>query len=330
MSVFARLSGLVLRGACTALALGLVLVWSGAARAQFDEPESGKGAGFGEATTKRYRAGVVVEAVGGACKGLMATIAVPTDWPEQEVRIDGEELSPAVRPIKYRMLGNTVKQMLVEIPVLAAGQRAQAIVTFEVRRRTILAPEDTSIFVEPKKVPKEFRVFTGPSPYIESRHPQIRALAKEAIAGKEGAWAKVEALYDVTREKIQFKDMPLKGALQALRDGDGDCEELSSLFIALCRANDIPARTVWVPGHCYAEFYLEDDAGKGHWFPCQPAGTRAFGEIPEMRPVLQKGDNFKVPEKKDAQRYVAEFLKGVPVAGGGGKPKVQWVREYVD
>ena len=72
----------------------------------------------------------------------------------------------------------------------------------------------------------------------------------------------------------------------------------------------MPARTVWVPGHCYPEFYLEDAEGKGHWFPCQAAGVRSFGGIDEKRPILQKGDNFTVPKRREKQRYVSEFLKG--------------------
>jgi hypothetical protein len=50
--------------------------------------------------------------------------------------------------------------------------------------------------------------------------------------------------------------------------------------------------------------------------------------MPELRPILQKGDNFMVPEKKGPQRYVAEFLKGSTLAGGG-RPEVTFVREYV-
>ena len=36
---------------------------------------------------------------------------------------------------------------------------------------------------------------------------------------------------------------------------------------------------VWVDEHQYAEFTLEDEAGKGHWYPVQSAGSRAFGEM---------------------------------------------------
>jgi len=126
---------------------------------------------------------------------------------------------------------------------------------------------------------------------------------------------------------VKYENGPLKGAKAALKDGVGDCEELTSLFIAICRAADIPARTVWVEGHCYPEFYLEDKAGKGHWFPCQAAGSREFGGITEFRPILQKGDNFRPPSGgKERQRYMAEFLTGSK-AKNAGEPQHQFVRK---
>jgi hypothetical protein len=84
-----------------------------------------------------------------------------------------------------------------------------------------------------------------------------------------------------------------------------------------------------VPGHCYPEFYLQDNKGEGHWFPCQAAGTREFGGIMELRPILQKGDNFRPPKNsKERQRYMAEYLTGTPSANGG-KPQVRFIREAV-
>jgi len=300
------------------------------AGAQFEPATDSGGASLGEAAVHHYKVGVEVTAVGGACRGLFATIPVPLDWPEQEVRVVEEDISPSVQAIRYRTIGRSVKQMLVEIPQLARGEKAHALATFEVRRRAILAPEDTSGYQIPKRVPREMKIFLGPSPFIESRHYKIRSLAKKTVADKDAAWEKVEAIYDYVREHVQYKNGPLKGALRALRDGTGDCEELTSLFIAMCRAVGVPARTVWVPGHCYPEFYLADASGKGHWFPCQAAGTRAFGAMPEQRPILQKGDNFRVPERpKQRQRYVSEFLKGRPVKGGG-QPEVHFVRELID
>jgi hypothetical protein len=85
---------------------------------------------------------------------------------------------------------------------------------------------------------------------------------------------------------------------------------------------------VWIPDHCYPEFYLEDEQGKGTWFPCQAAGTRQFGEMDEYRPILQKGDRFKVPEKGQQVRYIAEFFRCVPA--GNRQPRPVFVREVIE
>ncbi len=270
-----------------------------------------------------------MKAVGGACRGLYATVPVPLAWDEQEVQILEEDFSPEVSRHTYRTTDGTVRQLLVKIPYLASGQEAHAIVTFEVRRRRIEPPPSTAELKIPKRLNRDLRTYLGSSPYIEVRNRQITTLAKEVTRDKSTAWEQVEAIYGTVREKVVYKNGPLKGALAALRDGTGDCEELTSLFIAMCRARKIPARTVWIPGHCYPEFYLADATGQGHWFPCQAAGTRAFGEMDEQRPILQKGDNFQIDEKpKERQRYVAEFLRGLPTPGGG-KPRVQFIGEIV-
>lgn len=306
-----------------AASVGSGLLTEGA-RAQFDARQTSDGTPLGPSSTRELRIGMIVTAGGGACRGLVATAPVPIDWPEQRVRVVEEDFSPNVREIDYRNIGDTVRQMVLDMPLLAAGEEARAILVLEVERSQIPAPADTTGFIIPKKLDKLTRLYLGPSPYIESRDPRIKSAAKEAIEGKESAWEQVEAIYDWVREHVTYKDGPLKGALAAMKDGDGDCEELSSLFIAMCRAIKVPARTVWVPGHCYPEFYLEDAEGKGHWFPCQAAGDRSFGTIVEPRPILQKGDNFLVPERsRERQRYVSEYL-----TGKGGNPKVKFVREF--
>ena len=282
---------------------------------------------FGEKVTQRYKVGMIIKAPGPA-GGIFGTVPVPTDWPEQQVKIVAEEISPSVKEVEYRMLENGVKQMLISIPNLNAGETAQALITFEVTKSAILPPEDTAQFLVPEKTTRKMTPFLGVSPYIETTNAKIKTLAKDVVKDKESAWEKVEAIYDYVRDHVEYQDGPLKGAVAALKDGTGDCEELTSLFIALCRANRIPARTVWVPGHCYPEFYLEDKDGQGHWIPCQAAGTRDFGGMPDTRSILQKGDNFRVPEKKEPQRYVAEFLS-IKSIKGTGKPEVRFVREVL-
>ena len=314
-----------------AVVLALWLSTTSISQAQFQSNVDAKNLALGElGPTRRFRVGVEVTASGGACRGIIATVPVPLDWPEQEVRIADEDVTPEVQQLKYRMIDGTVKQMLVSIPMLPAGRTARALVTFEIRKRPIRMQAERETLQAPRRPDRSMRKYIGTSPLIETRHRSILSLAKEIAEGHESDWELAEAIYDEVRKRVEYKNGPLKGALAALRDGNGDCEELTSLFIALCRANGIPARTVWVHEHCYPEFYLEDADGNGAWFPCQAAGTRAFGEMEEQRPILQKGDNFRTPEQpRDPKRYITEFAKGLPTPGGG-KPKIRFVREMLD
>jgi hypothetical protein len=52
-----------------------------------------------------------------------------------------------------------------------------------------------------------------------------------------------------------------------------------------------------------------------------------LGAVEDTRPILEKGDNFKLPESKAPQRFVAEYLTG---KGGGGKPSVEFRRRMAD
>lgn len=319
----------MIRRLLATVSVGLAVSAGGGAWAQFLDDAPAVAAGgptLGDVRVQNYKVGLVVTATGGRCQGLYATMPVPAEWPEQRVRVVGEDVSPGVRGPVYRTLGGGVRQMIVEIPELAPGGQARAVVTFEVERAALVPPEQTAGLRIPQKPARELREFLGPSPYIESRHPRIVKLAKEAAGDLEG-WQQVEALYDTARAKVEYRNGELKGAARALADGWGDCEELTSLFIALARAQGIPARMVWVEGHCYPEFHLVDDAGGGWWFPCQAAGTRAFGGMPDQLPILQKGDNFRDPDRQGkALRYVSEFLRG-STGPGAAAPHVQWVRE---
>lgn len=282
---------------------------------------------FGKEHTKRFRVGFNVDASAGSVTGVVATMAAPMDWPEQSVKVVSEEISSNAK-VSYRNLDGGVKQMVVNIPRLAKGDKGSVDIIYDVTIREILPPEVTSDLVIPTKLNKDLQKLLQPSPYIESNDPQIKALAPTIIKDHATAWEQTGAIFDWVRENVKYKfATEIKPAIAALKDKEGDCEELSSLFIALCRANKIPARAVWVPGHTYPEFYLEDGTGNGHWFPCQIAGNvRDFGTMFEDRPILQKGDNFKVPEEKAPQRYVKQFLKA---ANAQADPKVQFILERV-
>lgn len=299
--------------------------------AQFEKiqpPESEGDLILGEAQTTRYQVGMRVSAERGESINIYGTIPVPADWPEQTVKIVEEDISPNVGRIQYRMLEGTVKQMMVSIPRLGPGEVATAIITLEVEKRSAKPPAETSGLAVPRRVPLAMRRYMGMSPYIEARHGEIRSQAKKITADLETDWERIEAIYDWVRENVEYTKMQPTTALTAMREGKGDFEDLTGLFIALCRAEGFPTRTVWIPNSSYAEFYLEDEEGKGQWYPCLVAGNRAFGEMPDNRPILLKGDNFRVPEKKEPVRFVSEYLNA-KAGRFGGKPKVEFIREVV-
>jgi len=311
--------------------IAAVAVWTALASpvaGQFQElpPEE---ATPGHEVVRLWRIGMIVVAEGGGFRGIKGTVAVPMDWPEQRVRVVRSDLSPDVT-VRYETIKETARQMIVAIPALRSGEQAKAIVTFEVRRLLQQAPENPGVFSLPaaKRSDPKLAPFLRPSPYIESTAPEIVEAARKIGVDKSSVWEQVEAVYDWVREKIEYEDNrgeTVKGAVAALNDGRGDCDEMTSLFIALCRAKGIPARTVRVPGHCYPEFYLVDPGGTGRWFPCQAAGTRAFGSMPDPRPVLQKGDNILAfdpkTKKKAPVRFLPETLVGMPTSAGG---RLQW------
>ena len=132
---------------------------------------------------------------------------------------------------------------------------------------------------------------------------------------------------DYVQDSIDYLEGPDKSALATLKDGKGDCHDISALFIALCRTYKVPARMVWVHEHSYPEFCLEDEAGKQYWFPCESAGDRAFGEMPIARTILQKGDSFKMPERpREVLRYASDFATAQS-RPGATKPSIKFVRQ---
>ncbi len=111
----------------------------------------------------------------------------------------------------------------------------------------------------------------------------------------------------------------LDTCLEAIDKGTGDCNQLTSTFIAICRASRIPARTVRIPEHCYPEFYLLDAEGKGHWYPAEASGSEDFGGIGTTKPILQKGDNFKITlpgQPAKPFRFLPENIIWIPRPGG--------------
>lgn len=275
--------------------------------------------------TQRWKVGIRVDAARGPCAGIYGTFSVPVDWPEQDVKLVEENISETVRQTQFRNLDSGVRQLVIVAPRLNFGEHAEATMTYEITRRTQPVPLDTTIYKIPKTMPRDVRKCLANSPNIDCRNAKIRMQAKTLTADKDSAWEKVEAIYDWMKENVEHTNDPAKGAVETLDQKNGHHEDLAALFIALCRASKVPARTVWVPNYCYAEFYLEGEEDQGEWFPCEFKEKTQFGTVSQPYMILQKGDNVQVPEAKKRKRYVTEHLK----VKTGSKPTVTFVREVL-
>ncbi len=292
---------------------------------------------FGPEAVYRYRVGVRVTARKGPVRDLLGMVAVPLECPEQEVEVVDEQISTHVDRADYRSVGGSrnggdgARQLMVSIPRLEGGAEAEALLTFEVRTKTVLPPSEPESLAVPDKKQRELKRYLGRSPMIETKHGKIRKALREALADAaedEPPWKRVERIYDFVQGKVKYVEGDDKSALATLQDESGDCQNISALFVAMCRTHGVPARMVWVHEHQYPEFCLADADGLPVWLPCESSGGRAFGEMPLARVILQKGDNFRVPERKQSLRYASDYLIGKPFPGSG-KPRVRYIRELV-
>ncbi|MFW9980028.1 MAG: transglutaminase family protein [Candidatus Thorarchaeota archaeon] len=121
----------------------------------------------------------------------------------------------------------------------------------------------------------------------ELNNPIIQELTERIAESSSNDESYARLAFQVVRERVKLKthlDVRL-GAAEAAKGKEGDCDELSDLFIALCRAVKIPSRRVvghYFRGgpepepHAWSEIYLEN---KG-WIPVDPA-LSSFGILSE-------------------------------------------------
>lgn len=275
------------------------------------------------ADPRTYRLKVImrVEATDGAVRGVTAISPIPMDWPEQRVRLISQKVSPGAKTSETVLKGQAATIKL-QVPQIPKGGSAFVERLYEITRwRTkFMLPGDS--LKQAKIVPAEWKdQGAGDAPGVETKDRKMIELAEALRKSGEdaGPWETVKGFWSWTRDNVKFENGDFRGALFALENRCGDCEEMSALFVGLCRLSGIAARTVWVESHDYPEFYLVDKQGKGHWIPVQVVGPPWFGEITEYRPIFQKGDRFYDSLQKTYVRYVPHTVR---VADGKAEPKL--------
>ncbi|MDI9479703.1 MAG: transglutaminase-like domain-containing protein [Bacillota bacterium] len=93
----------------------------------------------------------------------------------------------------------------------------------------------------------ELQCYLKPSSKIESSHPEIVALAEKLTGDIDDEIAKINQIGKFIDAHMNYQLNSVhknRGALSALRHGEGVCEDYAALFVALSRASGMPARQV--------------------------------------------------------------------------------------
>ncbi len=279
--------------------------------------------GYLEPRTHEVRVGIEMQGTGSA-SNLKAATPVPIECPEQEFE-DLQILTNGCEA-KIRTLKSGSAQLLISAPSLAPGQTIQAVATFYLKLYKQHYGFERDQFAYPQKVPGEIRKhFLQNSPGIQTSAPEVLELSKKLSGGVSHPWEKAQAFAQWAPENIEARIGPYTSVVAAIKNRVGDCEERSAVFVALCRSVGIPARLVWVPNHNWAEFYLHDAEGQGHWIPAHTSCYSWFGWNGVHELVLQKGDRLEVPERNDKRFRLFEDW----AQWSGAKPMIRWLAEIV-
>jgi hypothetical protein len=253
--------------------------------------------------------------------GVRATTVAPLKLPEQaidDVKIETEGCEAALRPISAE-----AAQLILAAPSIATGQILRAVAHYRLKISKSYHAFEEAQFPEKQKMPRDFaKVYLSDSPGIQARDKAVRELMQSLVSPGDHPWQQARKFHAWVWENIVARRGNYTNVLVALRDKVGDCEERAAVFIALCRAAGIPARLVWVPNHNWAEFWLHDEKGNGHWIPAHTSAYRWFGWTGAHELVLQKGDKLFVPEDKKPLRLLADWMQWQ-----GGRPQVRYAAE---
>jgi hypothetical protein len=254
---------------------------------------------------------------------IMASTPVPVQLPEQ--KIDRYDVQSQGCVAKLRVLAPEAGQLILAAPSIVKGQTISAVAQFSMTLSKQYHGHQKERFPADQKLPRTFRnSYRADSPGIQTRAKQVRQLAAEVTKQLDHPWDKATAFHRWVWENIRPRVGEYTSVLAAIKDRVGDCEECAAVFVALCRAVGIPARLVWIPNHNWAELYLLDEQGEGHWIPAHTSAYSWFGWTGAHELVIQKGDNIRVPEKHKSYRLLGDWMQW-----RGAKPKARYTAEVI-
>jgi hypothetical protein len=156
----------------------------------------------------------------------------------------------------------------------------------------------------------------NPSELIDSDDPALIAVAETLTLDDNTALEKAQHIQRFVIGYLEFRNFMNHFSYKAsdtYEMGYGTCVNYARLFVALCRAAHVPARTVWGiiynngvydHHHEWAEF-LDDD---GYWHPLDLTFTTSF-EVSDIRylDLIYASEENPLYEQSRSERYSANL-----------------------
>jgi len=115
-----------------------------------------------------------------------------------------------------------------------------------------------------------------------------------------------------------------KPAISTFENKTGDCDDLTFLYISLCRAINIPARFIRgflveedsVVAHAWAEVYVGNNIGNGGWIAVECAGgSDEIEDEVNTNFAIESADHLRVFVDDGSDESLASTLKGISYSG---------------
>ncbi|MHA1649141.1 MAG: transglutaminase-like domain-containing protein [Candidatus Helarchaeota archaeon] len=150
-----------------------------------------------------------------------------------------------VPPFSIREMGEKNFGGYIKLPTLKAGDEFHFQATLLFSTKTIKFPILNFKFEQYH--PTLIAQYCRAAKFWEKNDPELIEIAhKLRTQSKNDVLKCLRLTFDFVQEHIKFRENldHRLGARIALKQGKGDCDEFSDLFITLCRINQIPARRV--------------------------------------------------------------------------------------
>ena len=229
-------------------------------------------------------------------------------------------ISPTPDEIREDVFGN--KYAYYDLSGLRAGAKFNVTVKRKIAAGTYIEEIPSRTNTE---ITEEHEIYLLPQERISSDDAEIISKAKELTEDLPSDYKKAEAIFEYINVNMSYDESANyanKGSKSALKNMKGVCEEFTTLFVAMCRAVEIPSRAVEgyriqyveleksgekikeeeLINHVWAEIYLQDFG----WIPVEPTVIYTVGS--------QRVAYFDAFCKMESPEYVAAGIYNYDMA----------------